>query len=62
MIKILKNPNPAQEFVLTCNKCQCKFSFTNGDTYKMQSLFGTTGFEPTVTKCPNCGHELLVRQ
>ena len=64
MKKIIDNPNPTKEFVLTCDKCQCKFSFNVDDTYRMGrmfgSMFGESIFAPVVTSCPNCGHELLV--
>lgn len=64
MKNIIHNPNPTQELVLTCNQCQCKFSFNAGDTYKLANPFGgfTTDWDPTVVRCPNCGKELFVRQ
>ena len=60
MKKIIENPNPTTEFVLTCDKCQCKFSFNVDDTYKMRGMFGDGMFMPTVVSCPNCGKELGV--
>ena len=59
MIKIIENPNPCREFVVTCDKCQCKFSFIISDVHKMDSPFGPTGFEPDVVDCPNCGNEIV---
>lgn len=66
-MRILKNPNPAEEIVKTCPECECEFAFTEGDiktyTYSNEVLGpGYYGYQKRYVLCPNCGKEIIIEE
>ena len=66
-MKILENPNPAKSKVHVCEKCQCKFEFTEQDVKVDVSsdangrIGGTHYYSRQVSvACPNCGEMYIL--
>ena len=65
MIKIIENPNPVKEEIQVCDKCKCKFSYTQGDI-KIDSWDngilgpGYYGYKKEYIYCPNCGESITI--
>lgn len=59
-MRILENPNPIEEQILTCEKCSCKFAYNKADI-KRESWNngilgpGNAGYYKEWIECPNCG-------
>lgn len=64
-MRIIENPNPIEETVVTCEKCGCKFAYTKGDM-KHESWFngvlgpGCAGYRKDWVDCPNCGEKHMI--
>ena len=66
-MRIIYNPNPAEEIVRICQECKCKFAFTDGDvkTYSYSNDVlgpGHYGYFKKYVLCPNCGKEIIVEE
>lgn len=65
MITIIENPNPVKEEIQVCDKCKCKFSYTQGDI-KIDSWNngvlgpGYYGYKKEFIYCPNCGESITI--
>lgn len=59
-MRILENPNPIEEQILTCEKCSCRFAYNKADI-KEKSWNngvlgpGNAGYYKEWIECPNCG-------
>lgn len=66
-MKILENPNPAKSKVHVCEKCYCKFEFTERDV-KVDVSSDANGriggthyyFRQVLVACPNCGKPYII--
>ena len=67
-MKILENPNPAKSKLHVCEKCQCKFEFTERDV-KVDVSSDANGriggthyycYQESVN-CPNCGETYIIK-
>ena len=66
-MRIIYNPNPAEEIVRICQECKCKFAFTEGDikTYAYSNEVlgpGYYGYRKRYILCPNCGKEIIIEE
>ena len=66
-MRILENPNPVPTHILTCEKCSCKFEFTDKDVVVENwsdahgRLGGTHNWSVTqYVTCPNCGEQITI--
>lgn len=60
-MRIINNPNPTEEVIRTCDKCQCEFAFTKADIHTSSWSNGVLGpghsyWERHTVYCPNCGN------
>ena len=66
-MRIIENPNPVVETVVTCKYCGCKYAYTKGDM-KHESWFngvigpGGYGYTKDWVECPNCGEKHIVSE
>ena len=68
-MKILENPNPAKSKVHVCEKCQCKFEFTERDvkvdvSSDANGRIGGTHYcsLQSSVACPNCGEPYILER
>ena len=55
-MRIIENPNPNDEKILTCEKCSCKFAYNKSDTHSWNNGVLGPGFDgDAYVICPNCG-------
>ena len=66
-MKILENPNPVPTHIMTCEKCQCKFEYTNTEIKRNNwsdangRIGGTHNWSTTeFINCPNCGEQITI--
>jgi transcription initiation factor IIE alpha subunit len=58
-MKIIENPNPREEKIKVCPKCQCKFTFNNNDTHSWNNGVLGPGYSGDYwVNCPNCGEHI----
>ena len=68
-MRILENPNPTPNTVHICEKCQCKFEYTEKDVIKhtdsdANGRIGGThyySYQESVN-CPNCGEPYIIKR
>jgi hypothetical protein len=68
-MKILENPNPVPSIIHTCEKCGCKFEYTERDIikYSNSDANGRIGgtyyycYQESVD-CPNCGEPYIIKK
>ena len=67
-MKILENPNPVPSMVHVCEKCQCKFEYTDNDVKKQTNsdangrIGGTHYYSHQESvDCPNCGETYIIK-
>lgn len=66
-MRIIKNPNPVEEKIGTCKRCECEFAYTEGDvkTYSYSNGIlgpGSYEYQKKYILCPNCGEELVIEE
>lgn len=55
-MRIISNPNPVPEKIMTCPECDCCFSYNDNDT---QGSLGRHDYKEWLY-CPNCGRKIIV--
>lgn len=60
-MRIIENPNPQEETIVTCSKCKCKFGYSRGDVnMKSNGILGPGYHCHCWVNCPNCGETITV--
>jgi hypothetical protein len=55
-MRIINNPNPIEEKVVVCQKCQCEFAYNKSDKKSYNNGVLGPGFTScSWVNCPNCG-------
>lgn len=67
-MKILENPNPLPSEIHICEKCGCKFEYTDRDISKQyhSDANGRIGgthyyYNQESVDCPNCGETYIIK-
>lgn len=66
-MRIIENPNPQKEEILTCKKCKCQFAYLQSDIRKESWNNGVLGpgfygYCKSYVICPNCGNEIILTE